>query len=185
LARVARLRTFGILRRVKTSSIGRAVVGAALVLASACGPNAAETKAVLQYAHTIKPLAVEGGRVIQTGIKAGLGEMFRGEITPAVFRERAATWRRQMEKVRNDFASAVAPPRLNEAKRLYDDSLAGYVRAIDAFVVASTRPTKAQRDQAISQATPIAEQSDKTFDRATAELKRQLRAVGLDESEAP
>jgi hypothetical protein len=155
----------------------------ALLLSNACDGSSAD-RDVLAYARAVKPLAKEGGRIVQTGMKPGKAELERGEITPEVFRERAATWRRQMLSVRDQFAAVPAPDRLDPVRKLFDDSLKAYVEAIDAFVVASTRP-KAQINDALAAAVPIAQKADSTYDQAVALLKKELRKLGLDESEAP
>lgn len=164
--------------------IVRLLVLVAVLAGSSCDSDGGDRDGVLAYARAIKPLAQEGGRVVQTGIKPGIGELQRGEIAPQAFRDRAATWRRQMENVRGQFAAVSAPASLADVRRLFDESLRGYIEAIDAFVLASSRP-KAEIGAAISAAVPTAENADRVYDRATEALKSHLRRVGLNESEAP
>jgi hypothetical protein len=150
-----------------------------LVLVVACSHvNAAERNAIKAYADGIHPAAVDGGRIVQDGIKPGLRDLENGSKAPADFRSSAAAWRRDMEDVRRRFAAVAAPPGLALAKSLFDQSLGDYLRAIDAFVAASLQP-KSKLQAAITAAVPIAEKADKTYDRASTALKAEMQRVGL------
>jgi hypothetical protein len=67
---------------------------------------------------------------------------------------------------------------------LFDDAVAGYLNAIDAFVVASAQPTLPKIKEAVGRAIPVAEQADRTYDSAVAALKAEQKRVGLT-MEAP
>ena len=83
--------------------------------------------------------------------------------------------------MRDGFKAVVPPPRLRAAADLFDQSLAGYLDAIDAFVAASVKTGEALK-AAITAAVPIAERADKTYDRAKSLLDVERKRVGLPSS---
>jgi hypothetical protein len=163
------------------STRAAAVVVAAALLAACGGSGAAERAAVRRYIETLRPLAKDGGRVVVEGVRPGLSDIERGRVTGAVFRSRAQAWRSEMERVQTGFAATPPPARLKPAAALFDESLRGYIAAIDRFVMASYKTGDALK-AAITAAVPTAEQADKTYDRAIALVNAERKRVGLPDS---
>ena len=163
--------------------VGIAVVAAAvwgvLVLRRNAG-RTADRAAVAAYADTVKELSFEGGRLLQTEIKPRVTDLREGDVTPEQFGREADNWIGLYQDIRSRFADATHPKRLDEAARLYDEAFATYIEAFEAFLDASRLATQAERNDAITDAVPIAERADKIFDRARDELEGQMRIVGLD-----
>lgn len=147
------------------------------------GPSPAERRAVVAYNDAIRPLAMEGGRIVILGIRPGIRDLQAGRVSPEAFRSEAEGWRRGMERVRLGFAAVPAPKSLRRAAALFDQSLREYVGAIDAFVAASLS-SSGELARALAEAIPIAERADATFDHAKALLKAELERVGEGDRES-
>lgn len=169
-------------RRIIGITAGLLVIAAAvttIVVNQARTNRRAERAAVERYAQKVKELSFEGGRLLQQEIKPRITDLREGTVTPEQFRREADNWIRLYENLRKDFAAANPPARLAEAARLYDEALATYIESFKAFRDASRHQTQEQRNEAITEAVPIAERADAVFDEARDELAEQMRAVGL------
>jgi hypothetical protein len=141
-----------------------------------------DRRAVQRYAETISPLAFEGGRIIQERIKPSLGDLADGKTKPEDYRRQAQAWKHDLEEIRKAFAGVPVPPNLEEAARLFDTALRGYIEAVDQFVGASsTRGTSDQIHAALDPGRELARRADKTYDRARGMVQSELRRVGLPE----
>lgn len=176
-------------RRLRRSSaagfvavMGLIILGVvAYLLFGTSGPSEADRRAVEAYREAIRPFAVDGGRIVVTGMRPGLTDLSSGKVGGAEFRRMAGGWRGEMTRVRAGFASAKPPTAaLKRAAALFDESLVGYLRAIDAFVAASSKTGK-ELEAAITAAVPVAENADKVYDRASDLVKAEFRRVGLPE----
>lgn len=178
--------------RVTIRKLG-VLAGAALTLAaSSYGVFAligsrqedAERRAVRAYESAVRPLGRRGGQVVVEEIRPAVSDLYYRRMMPEQFQRRAVAWKRVMQEVRRGFAEAPAPPRLRRAAQLFDRALAGYARAIDAFVAASQKRSDWMRS-AIRAAAEIADRADETYDRASALLSGELRRLGLPAPREP
>lgn len=164
----------------------RALTLAALAALIACGgPDrpavpAAERRVVEAYAETIKELSFEGGRILQEEVKPRITDLRDGSVTVEQFQREAENWIRLYEDLGKRFDDVERVPRLDAAAALYRQAMATYADAFRAFLAASKRPTRQERNDAITAAVPTAEKADDIFDRARAELERVMRQAGLD-----
>lgn len=157
------------------------VLTAGLVAVLLAGANGAagDRAAVKRYYQTIRPHAVEGGRIVQQEIKPSLGELSSSTLSASMFARRAVTWYHAFRLIRSQFADAPRVSRLNKTAALYDEAFAGYLDAIRGFLDASKISGVAERSRAISAAVKTAEAADKRYDLARAELKEIMRVVGM------
>ncbi len=142
--------------------------------------SSADRQAISRYADAIQPLAVDGGRIVQQEIKPRITDLRGGTVSPQQFGSEAQNWLRQFQRIRREFAAAPRPKQLQRTTRLYDEAFDAYIRSIEAFIAAAALPTAAERDAALAAGAGIAEQADKTYDRARAELAEQMTTAGLD-----
>lgn len=174
-------------KRALAAALAGAAVAAVPVIVIALfvdrGPSPTERRAVVAYNDVVRPLGVDGGRIVILGIRAGIRDLQAGRVTPQAFRSEAEGWRRGMERVRLGFAAVPVPRSLRRAAALFDQSLREYVRAIDAFVAASFSSGD-DLARALAEAIPIAERADATFDHAKALLKAELERVGEGDRES-
>lgn len=155
------------------------IAGVAAVLLSSGRVSEAERDAITAYAAKVKELSFEGGRLLQEEIKPRVTDLREGTVTPDQFRREAGNWILLYQNLRRDFAGTRHPARLDDTARRYDEALATYIEAFEAFRDASRLATAEARNDAITDAVPIAERADKMFDAARDELERQMRAAGL------
>lgn len=157
----------------------------ALGYTAACSRvSPSERLAIDAYTTAIQPHAREGGRIVVQLIRPALGDLEAGRTTAEDFRAQAASWKQQVQRVREGFASAPVPSSLRETAKLFDESLRGYVNAIDAFVQASFK-TGDELKSAVTAVVPIAERADQTYDRAVALLRKERKRAGLPETTVP
>lgn len=142
----------------------------------------ADRSAVRTYEEKIRPLAVDGGRIVQQEIKPRLTDLRQGTVTAQQFGSEAQNWLNQFQRIRREFAAVAHPDRLNETATLYDRALAGYIRSIQAFIEAATKVNAAERDALLSRGADAAEQADNAYDRARETLAKEMKEVGLDPS---
>ncbi|HVL91480.1 MAG TPA: hypothetical protein VM841_14730 [Actinomycetota bacterium] len=165
--------------RIVVAVIVIAGVVAAIVVPRSRASRRAERAAVQTYAQVVKDLSFEGGRILQQEVKPRITDLREGVVSPEQFRREADNWIRLYQNLRKSFADAGPPERLATAARLYDDAFVAYIEAFEAFREASRLDTPEARNEAITEAVPIAERADQIFDRARGELGEQMRALGL------
>ena len=158
---------------------------AALVLLACGGPSkpvvpAAERRTIQAYAQAVKDLSFEGGRVLQQEVKPRVSELRDGAVTPAQFGKEAENWIRVYQDFRRRLGEVERVERLDGVATRYDNAFATYVEAFRAFLAASRLSTEEARNQAITDAVPIAERADERFDLARDALRKVMRVAGLD-----
>lgn len=177
-------------RRARFVAIGVLAIVATVVIAdvaarrTSSGPTrstARDRDAVRAYADATRAVGKRGGQLVVDSIRPTLSDLRDGRVAPAQFHTLASGWRREMGEVRRDFHAIRPPRRLRHAAMLYDDALAQYEAAIDAFAAAADRPT-AERDRALKVGTDLATKADATYDRARALVDAALADVGLPTS---
>jgi hypothetical protein len=158
-------------------------VVALAVASSACagsgGPkeNAAASAArVRAYASAVDLLAKDAGRIVVEEIKPRLTDLREGKVTPEQFRSEAALWRTKFEATRDALNQLRPTPALRRANELFDTAFRQYAEAMTAFSEASRKPDVGA---AITQAIPLAERADRTYDRADAIVQKELRRLAL------
>lgn len=174
VTRSRRRRTLAIVSGALATAVPVVVIA---LLIGGRGPTPEERRAVIAYNDAVVPHAEEGGRIVVLGMQPGQRDLDAGRVTPEAFREQAEAWRRGLERARLAFAQVPAPARLATAAKLFDESLGLYLEAVDAFLAASFE-TGPDRAAALESARQIARRADRTFDRAKALLKAELRRVG-------
>ena len=141
----------------------------------------AQRNAVAAYrAGPVQTLIDNVGAMVVDEIKPSLPDLVYNKITPQDFQNYAVGWHARIDRARQTFDACSAPSKLRPAAKLYDQSMVQYVQAVDAFSAASKRPQPEISD-AISASTHIAEAADKTYDRADAMVKAELKRLGLPE----
>lgn len=164
----------------------RRVVVAVLAAAIACGGPAkpvvpeAERRVIQTYAEKIKELSVEGGRLLQEDVKPRITDLRDGTVTVQQFQREAENWIRIYEDLARRFEAVSRVKRLDPVADLYDEALRTYVEAFRAFLAASRLGTQRARNDAITEAVPIAEKADQIFDRARDALSDVMRTAGLE-----
>lgn len=162
---------------------GTAGLAALVILIAVSRGSDAETAGVRSYAEAIKPLAFEGGRIVQQGLKPALVDLREGRTTAEAFIARATAWKDQFIQIRQDVAAIPHPEHLDRIAETYDAALAAYAEAIDAFTAAARLKDTAARDKALNAGADAAERADKIYDRARELLAKKLSQAGLDPSE--
>jgi hypothetical protein len=138
-----------------------------------------QRKAAAAYrAGPIQTLIDEVGAMVVDEIKPSLPDLVYKKMAPEQFRLYASGWHARIDRARVKFDACPAPSRLRPAARLYDQSMRQYVQAVDAFAVASQRPTP-EIEGAISASTRLADSADQTYDRADTLVTKELKRLGL------
>lgn len=116
-------------RRDRRPRDGRAVLASPDEVAAPAidGGAAGPALTVAQYLDTVKPLAHEGGRIVQQGMKAGITDLGSGELDGELAVDSATGWTRQMRQVGTDWAAVVPPEELADAHAAFLGALERYV----------------------------------------------------------
>ena len=145
----------------------------------------AERRALERFEEEMEAIAKEGGRVIQLGLKAGIGELDRGEEgEPEAFAERARAWEAELRGYRRDLAALDVPPflRSTEPKRL--EAMDGYIE-IARMLSEAAFVTGDERDALLDEAVETGERADDVWEEADAAITHHRRRLGLTVTTLP
>lgn len=137
-----------------------------------------ERRAVQQYLAALQPLAREGGRIVQQGLKAGISDIPAGRFSDEVLRRMTQSWGRELAAVRDRVAALHAPVHLREAHERFLEALDGYVR-VAALLETAVRAPMQERGIAVQPAVTAGEAADRIWDRGAAVVQGRLRRLGL------
>lgn len=149
---------------------------------AASGEQAEQRRALVAYEEAIDPITKEGGRIVVEGLRPGITDIRDGTFSDEQLVTMAEGWRNQMRAVRRDLLAVKAPGFLDEAVRLYEKALDGYVRTAEKLLAAA-RATGEERQRLVDEVAPLGEAADDVYDRAGAVIDRHRRRLGLEPTE--
>lgn len=148
------------------------------------GPEPRLTAAGLQaYESELAPLVRQGGKTVQLGIKPGIDDLrFRHVVPAALIAREADAWVEDLTEVRSKIAQLVADPALGPVTEAFVRALDRYVLASTSFRDAALAPQPAGRLDLINDGIHLAQQGDRLYDRASAQLQALRLRLGLPAS---
>ena len=164
------------LRRGVAIAIAFALPLALLTVALVAGRDTDETVATQRYVAAIEPLARNGGRIVIEGLRAGIGDLQRGD--DADLPRRSVAWERELGAVRDDWAALVPPGGLRAAHRRFLAAFDGYLDAAADFHEATLAEGN-RRERLLRATIDGGEASDAVWDEAAAATQARLRELGL------
>lgn len=180
-------------RRVRSQLVGALLALAMLVpllllrpgqtARSGTSNELAQRTALDAYVVQIRPLAKEGGRVVQLGLKAGVTDIGQGRFPDDELITMASGWVAELERIRDSFADAAAPAFAADAQAIYGKALNGYVAAAKTLLAAA-RAHGDQRTQLVADAVSLGERTDAVYDRADALIEQHRARLGLPDPAA-
>lgn len=140
--------------------------------------TASKRRSFLSYEEAIRPLAREGGKVVQLGMKAGVTDIREGSYSNETLAGMASGWTAEMTEVRRRFGAVPAPSFLAEAKSLYLQALDQYVTTGEVLKRAALA-AEPDRASLVTKAVSLGEGADEIYDRAEALLDEHRARFGL------
>lgn len=139
---------------------------------------ASQRRSFLSYEEAIRPIAREGGRVVQLGMKSGVVDIREGRVSDESLAVMTSGWVAEMREVRQGFAAVPAPSFLVDAKSLYLQALDQYIATGETLRRAALA-TDPERASLVTKAVSLGEGADKIYDRAEALLDKHRGRLGL------
>jgi hypothetical protein len=142
------------------------------------GPStpAVDVEAALAYLEAVKPLAQEGGQVVQDGMKRGVVELQKDDGDHEAQAQLAPSWVSRMADLREQWADVAAPPELAGAHARFLEAWDLYRQAAEALVEASTDTER--RSEMVDRAIDLGERGDDAWDAAAAVAQNFLVKAG-------
>jgi len=138
--------------------------------------SAVDVEAALAYLDEVKPLAEEGGRVVQHGMKRGVAELQKDDGDHEAQARLAPSWVSSMTDLREQWADMEAPPELAEAHAGFLEALDLYRQAAEALVEASM--DEERREEMVDRAIEFGERGDDAWDAAATLAQNLLIGAG-------
>lgn len=141
------------------------------------GGAAVPALTVAQYLDTVEPLAREGGRIVQQGMKVGITDLGSGELDGELAVDSAIAWTRQMRQVGTDWAAIVPPEELADAHAAFVGALERYI-GVGLVLEEAARADAGARQPFLDLAATEGEAADDAFDEAAAAVQALMRERG-------
>lgn len=132
--------------------------------------------AALEYLEAVKPLAQEGGRVVQHGMKPAVTQLQKPDGEHEEQARLAPSWVQTMTDLRERWAEVTAPGELAEAHAGFLAAWDLYRQAAEALRDASA--DEARRDELVDEAIAFGERGDDAWNEAAAIAQDLLVAAG-------
>lgn len=138
-----------------------------------------DREALASYLQAIEPFARDEGSASWLGLKDAVGDVEEGRAPAVLLVDALEGWLRELEVTQVGFARAPAAAFLTETKRLFDESLETYVRAVRTLLGAA-RARGRRRLAMADEAWALIETADDLYRRARAKLAQHRRRLGCD-----
>lgn len=134
--------------------------------------------AALDYLEAVKPLAQEGGRVVQQGMKPAVTQLQDPDGDHAQQARVAPSWVETMRDLRHRWGEVGAPDELAGANAQFLEAWDLYIRAAEALGDAAVDETR--REALVREAVTFGERGDEAWNEAAAIAQSLLVAAGED-----
>lgn len=166
--------------------LGAAVALVALVVMSASDGEVgevgevdpAQVAAAEAYLAEIRPIATDGGQVVQEVLKPAITRLEDADGDHDQQAEAAGGWVASMTSVRERWAEVEPPPKVADSHELFLDALDRYVAAAERLARATTDDE--QREALVDEAIELGTEGDQLYDRAAVLVQELLVAAGQD-----
>lgn len=137
------------------------------------------------YEEEVERIAKGAGRVVQLGLKAGIGELDRGEEPGAdEFAERAEGWERELRGYRSELAALDPPSFLADTELRRLDAMDGYIE-VARILARAAGVTGDERSALLDEAVETGETADDVWEEADSAVNRHRERLGLPVTTLP
>ncbi|MDQ3757418.1 MAG: hypothetical protein M3394_06195 [Actinomycetota bacterium] len=135
---------------------------------------------IRRFEAAITPAAVEGGQVIELGLKVGIRDLDAGGPTsPALVAEQAELWAADLDRITTRFSDSPAPSSLVAVRKAFVAALREYAAAA-RLIGDGAKAEGDRRNSLLDGAVARARAADGLYDDAARRLQRLRREAGLE-----
>lgn len=164
---------------VLAAGFAAALVGSMVADRGGSDAPAAGQAELEAYEEAVLPLLREGGKIVQLGLKVGIGDLGTdGQMSPSVVESQARSWRRDLGELEASLVALSPPSGLDQVHRDFTLALQRY-RRVASIIVEAAGESGERRANLLDEAIRLGEAADGAYDEASTRVQELRRRFGL------